>query len=72
MVMDVAPLVVQERVAALPTVTLCGAAVNAEIAGATVTVAVAVVEPLTLVAVSVYVVVVVGFTVVEPVLSVDV
>jgi hypothetical protein len=55
MVMDVAPLVAQERVAAVPAVTLCGAALNDEIVGAvvTVTVVVAVVEPLALVAVSV-------------------
>jgi hypothetical protein len=53
MVIELAPLVVQERVAVSPAVTICGAALNAETVGTTATVVVAVVEPPAFVAVSV-------------------
>jgi hypothetical protein len=57
MLTEVAPLVVQERVAAFPSVTFCGVALNVEIVGAgggeTMIVMLAVAEPLALVAVRV-------------------
>jgi len=75
MVSVVAPLVTQLRVLAPPSVIPVGLAVNELIVGRlgsfTVTITVAVVVPVLFVAVNVYVVVVAGLKVIEPLAEVD-